>query len=86
MVSGAARVLTVGAAALDDHAGRVVTLALQAEGMPVTSRQIVDEDAAGLEAALTTALATPGLVVILDAPGGSAGEIVRRVLVNMEAL
>ena len=83
MVSGAARVLTVGAAALDDHAGRAVTLALQAEGMPVTSRQIVDEDAAGLEAALTAALATPGLVVVLDAPGGSAGEIVRRVLARL---
>jgi nicotinamide-nucleotide amidase len=80
-----ARLLTIGAAALagDDAAGRMVARALLEEGAPVASRQVVDEDEAALEPALAAALAAPGLVVVLDAPGGSGGEIVRRVLARL---
>ncbi len=78
-----ARVITIGAAALDDSAARMVVRALLAEGVRVASRQVVDEDAGALEPALGAALGVPGLVVILDPPGGSAGEIVRRVLARL---
>jgi len=77
------RVITVGSGAQDDAAGRMVARALLAEGLPVASRQVADEDEAALGPALEAALAAPGLVVILDAPGGSGGEIVRRVLARL---
>jgi nicotinamide-nucleotide amidase len=78
----AARVLTVASAALDadDPAGRLVARALLAEGVPVTSRQVVDESESALEPALAAALEAGGLVVVLASPGGSAGDIVRRTL------
>jgi nicotinamide-nucleotide amidase len=80
-----ARVLTIGAAALagDDAEGRMVARALLEEGVRVASRQVVDEAEAALEPALAAALAAPGLVVVLDAPGGSGGEIVRRALARI---
>src|SRR5947207_13812495 len=79
----AARLITVGAAQVDDGAGRAVARALLADGVAVASRQVVDEDGAVLEAALSTALTAPGLVVVLDPPGGSGGEIVRRTLARL---
>jgi nicotinamide-nucleotide amidase len=81
----AAYVLTVASAALgaEDPAGRLVTRALLGEGMPVASRQVVDEDEAALDLALGRMLDARGLVVILAPPGGSAGEIVRRVLARL---
>lgn len=79
----AARLITVGPGAADDAAGRMVARALLSEGMPIASRQIADEDEAALGPALEAAVATPGLVVVLDPPGGSAGEIVRRVLARL---
>ena len=63
-----------------DEAGRRVAEALLAHGLPVASRQIVDEDEPALEAALRGAFGAYGLIVILAAGGGSRGEIVRRVL------
>ncbi len=78
-----ARLITIGPAALDDGAGRLVARALLSEGMPVASRQVVDEDAGAIEAALGAAVATPGLVVVLDSPGGSSGEVVRRALARL---
>ena len=81
-----ARLITVGAAHLagtDDAVGRAVAAALSVEGVPVASRQIVDEDEAALEGALRAALERPGLAVVLAAPGGSAGEIVRRVAARL---
>jgi nicotinamide-nucleotide amidase len=78
-----AQVVTVGAAhvvAGEDTAARLVVQALLAEGLPVVSRQIVDDDEASVEATLAAALARPGLVVILASPGGSGGEVVPRVL------
>ena len=81
----AARVLTVASAPLggDDPAGRLVVRALLAEGVPVASRQIVDEAEAALEPALAGALAAGGLVVVLAPPGGSAGDIVRRMVARL---
>src|SRR5262249_14113663 len=67
----------------DDAAGRLAARALLAEGLPVASRQVLDEDEAALSAALEGALASPGLVVVLEGPGGSGGEIVRRVLARL---
>ena len=82
----AARVLTVGTAQVaggDDPGGRLVVRALLAEGLPVASRQLVDEDEAALESALVAALSPPGLVVVLAAPGGSGGELVRRTIARL---
>jgi len=81
----AGHVLTVASATLggEDAAGRLVARALLSEGMPVGSRQIVDEDGAMLEPALSGALGTGGLVVILAPPGGSTGDIVRRTLARL---
>jgi len=76
-------IVTVGAAQLgaaDDPAGLLVARALQAEGMPVASRQVVDEDEAAVEEALRGALEAASLVVVLAHPGGSSGEVVRRAL------
>jgi nicotinamide-nucleotide amidase len=80
-----ARLVTVGAALLaaGDEAGRQVARALLAEGLPVASRQVVDEEEPALDRALGAALGEPGLVVVLDAPGGSGGEITRRVLARL---
>ena len=78
-----ARVLTVGAAhvgARDDAAGLLVARALLADGVPVASREVVDEDEAALEALLRARVDDVRLTVILAPPGGSAGEIVRRTL------
>lgn len=77
-----ARLITVAGAQLggDDEAGRMTVRALLAEGLPVASRAIVDEDEGALESAVASALGAQGLVVLLAAPGGSAGDIVRRVL------
>jgi nicotinamide-nucleotide amidase len=76
-----ALVLTVGAAHLAgaaDAAGRAVT-----EGLPVASRQFVDQDEDALEAALRPAVDAYGLVIILAGAGGAAGEIVRRTLARV---
>jgi competence/damage-inducible protein CinA-like protein len=81
-----ARVVTVGMAEVgggDDAAGLAVARALRAEGVPVTARVVVDEDEAALEAVLGPALDQPGLVVVLAPPGGSAGDVVRRVLARL---
>jgi len=81
-----ARVLTVGAAHLagrEDAAGLAVARMLLAEGLPLLGREIVDEDERALEASLGAGLEMPGLVVVLAAPGGSSGEIVRRVVARL---
>jgi nicotinamide-nucleotide amidase len=79
----AAWIVTVGAAQLgaaDDPAGLLVARALLAEGVPVASRQVVDEDETAVEEALRGAVAAATLVVVLASPGGSSGEVVRRAL------
>lgn len=82
MGAQALHVVSVGVGPLagaDPVSGRVVN-ALAAAGVPVTTRVFVDED----EAALESALAAPGGVTIVVAgPGGSAGDVVRRVLARV---
>jgi nicotinamide-nucleotide amidase len=76
----AAHVLTVADGGADDRAGREVARALAAEGVVVISRQVVDPSEGALEPALRGALETRGLTVVLSKPGGSAGELVPRVV------
>lgn len=66
-----------------DEGGRLVAAALSAQGIPVASRQIVDEEETAVEAALRWGVEAHGLTVILNPPGGSAGEVVRRVLARV---
>lgn len=66
-----------------DEAGRLVALTLSREGIPIASRQVVDEDEAAVEAVLREGLDGHGLTVVLNATGGSAGEVVRRVLARL---
>ena len=65
-MTGQAWIVTVGAARLsaaDDPAGSMVARALLAEGLPVASRQIVDDDLSGsfADAIDATMLASAGL-------------------------
>jgi nicotinamide-nucleotide amidase len=78
-----AHVLTVADGAADDRAAREVARALAAEGALVVSRQVVDESPAALEPALRGALDAGGLTVVLCQPGGSAGELVPRVVARL---
>ena len=80
-VTGAARVVGVGSgaagAAVDVGA---MALALEAAGVPVSSRTLVDPDEAGLEQALA-----PGapLTVIVAGADGSEGDLLRRVVARV---
>lgn len=56
MPGHAAQVITVGPPGVDDAAGRVVTLAIQTEGMAVAARQVVDDDETRLEPLLAGAI------------------------------
>jgi len=78
-----AHVLTVAEGAADDRAARDVARALAAAGTLVVSRQVVDESLAALEPALRGALDAGGLTVVLCQPGGSAGELVPRVVARL---
>lgn len=81
-----ARVVTVGAAeggGNDEAPALAVARALRAEGVPVVARVVVDEDEAALESVLTPAVEQGGLVVVLAPPGGSGGDVVRRVLARL---
>jgi len=77
-VTSGVRLVAIGPplALVDDDAAAVVT-ALAVGGVSVESRTLVDEDEAALERALTPATT---LTVILAGPGGSTGDVVRRVL------
>jgi len=86
-----ARVLTLGvaeaeAAGGDEAPGIAVARALRADGLPVAARAVVEEEEAALEAVLGPALEQPGIVVILAPPGGSAGDVVRRVLARLASV
>lgn len=81
-----ARIVTVGMAesgGAEEAAAQAVARALLAEGIPVAARMVVDEDEAALEAVLAPAVDQPGLVVVLAPPGGSGGDVVRRVLARL---
>lgn len=78
-MSVAVHVVTVGVAALatGDPEGSAVVAALTGTGVPVAARVFVDEDESALEPALA---GDGGLTVILAGGGGSAGDVVRRVV------
>ena len=78
-----AHVLTVSEGGADDRAAREVARALAAEGAVVLSRHVVDASDAALEPALRGALEAGGLTVVLSQPGGSAGELVPRVIARI---
>jgi nicotinamide-nucleotide amidase len=75
------RLVAVGSplAAVDDDAVAVAT-ALADGGVALESRTVVDEDEAALERALTPAAP---LTVVVAGPGGSTGDVARRVLARV---
>jgi nicotinamide-nucleotide amidase len=76
-------VLTIGAAHLAgaaDPPGRRVTMALLGAGLPVASRQFVDQDEAALEAALRQAIEAYPVIVVV---AGTGGELLRRALARV---
>ncbi len=77
--------LTVAAGLLagPDEPARQVATTLVAAGVPVASRQVLDEDEALLESALRATLGAGALVVVLAGRGGSAGELVPRTLARV---
>ena len=78
-VTSSVHVVSVGAAAFagGDSESDAVTTALAAAGVPVAVRMFVDEDEAALEAALA---GEGGVTVVVSGAGGSAGDVVRRVI------
>jgi nicotinamide-nucleotide amidase len=78
-----AHVLTVQNGCADDRAAREVARALAANGALVDSRHVVDASETALEPALRGALEAGGLTVVLCAAGGSAGELVPRVMARI---
>lgn len=81
-----AQIITVGMAesgGAEEAAALAVAHALRAEGIAVAARVVVEEDETALEAVLAPALDQPGLVVVLAPPGGSGGDVVRRVLARL---
>ena len=72
------RLIAVGAGAGGDGTAPAhATLA--AAGVPVAGRLLVDDD----EAALEQAVAGDGVAVVVAGPGGSAGDVVRRVIARV---
>jgi nicotinamide-nucleotide amidase len=67
----------------DDRPAREVARALAADGALIDSRHVVDASEAALEPALRGVLEAGGLTVVLCEPGGSAGELVPRVLARI---
>src|SRR5437867_1599881 len=79
-MTASAHIVTVGgmpSAGADDAA---VAAALAAAGLPVASRVFIEDDEAALERALGS---DEALTVVLAGGGGSAGDIVRRVLARV---
>jgi nicotinamide-nucleotide amidase len=75
----AVRLVAVGAGGGTD-ATLPAYAALVAAGVPVVGRVLVDEDEGALEHALT---GDGGLAVVVAGPGGSAGDVVRRVIARV---
>jgi nicotinamide-nucleotide amidase len=79
MAVSEARLVAVGAGASGD-----ATLAVQAvlatAGVPVAGRVLMDEDETALEHALA---GDAGLTIVIAGPGGSAGDVVRRVIARV---
>ena len=80
-MTGGVRVVGVAAdAAAGGDPTAPVQAALAAAGVPIEGRVLVDDDEPALERALTS---DASLTVVVAGPGGSAGEIVRRVLARL---
>jgi nicotinamide-nucleotide amidase len=73
------RVIAVGTG-IGPDATTGVQSALAAAGVPIDGRVLVDEDEAALEQALG---ADATLAVVVAGPGGSAGDVVRRVIARL---
>jgi nicotinamide-nucleotide amidase len=67
----------VGPFGVNDPEGAAVVAALASAGVPVAARALIEEDDAALEHSLAT---DGGLTVVVAGAGGSAGDIVRRVV------
>lgn len=80
-MSPGARLVAIGSplVALDDD-GAAVAAALAGAGIGLESRTVVDEDEAALERALTP---PAPLTVLVAGPGGSTGDVARRVLARV---
>jgi nicotinamide-nucleotide amidase len=78
----AVRLIAVGAGAGTD-ATASVHATLVAAGVPVAGRVLIDEDEAALEQAMA---GDAGLAVVVAGPGGSAGDVVRRVIARVSGL
>jgi nicotinamide-nucleotide amidase len=80
-VSPGVRLVAIGSplVAVDDDAAAVAA-ALAGAGIALESRTVVDEDEAALERALTPAAP---LTVLVAGPGGSTGDVARRVLARV---
>jgi nicotinamide-nucleotide amidase len=80
-VSSGVRLVAIGSplVAVDDDAGAVAA-ALAGGGVNLESRTVVDEDEAALERALSPAAP---LTVLVAGPGGSTGDVARRVLARV---
>ncbi|HXU90851.1 MAG TPA: nicotinamide-nucleotide amidohydrolase family protein [Methylomirabilota bacterium] len=72
------RLIAVGAGAGGDGTAPAHAT-LVAAGVPVAGRLLVDDD----EAALEQAVAGDGVAVVVAGPGGSAGDVVRRVIARV---
>jgi len=79
-MTASAHIVTVGAMPSPGAAGAVVAAALGAAGVNVVSRVFVEDDESALERALGS---DEALTVVLAGGGGSAGDIVRRVLARV---
>src|SRR5256885_16612535 len=76
-MTASAHIVTVGAMPSPGADGAAVAAALGAAGVAVVSRVFVEDDEGALERALGS---DEALTVVLAGGGGSAGDIVRRVL------
>ena len=79
-MTASAHIVTVGAMPSPGADGAAVAAALGAAGVNVVSRVFVDDDESALERALGS---DEALTVVLAGGGGSAGDIVRRVLARV---
>lgn len=75
-----AQIVVVGAGGPVDQRAAAIAAALAVAGLPVGAHVMVEDDEAALERALT---GDGVLSIILSGPGGSSGDIVRRVLARV---
>src|SRR5215831_6350917 len=79
-VTASAHIVTVGATTSPDADGAAVPAALGAAGVAVVRRVFVEDDESALEQAVGS---SDVLTVVLAGSGGSAGDIVRRVIARV---